>query len=266
MKRTSLFVCLAASGLAVGTASGWAQTESGSSTVQRMEALLQSNQGALLPLDGALDPALSSVLLLPLPQDSSPEPGLQVADSEFHVTEDGDQIGLPPTEEEIAAAQLAADGAIDAAEVEEIVAEESVVIEDEIVDPAEDVAVEEVVVEEVEAVPTVEAEPLPEIDTMAEIVTAELGNPTTIGPWRLWLASYRTVREAQDGWLQLARENRDVLADLSPVIVMKELGGDSGTFFRLQAGPLADEGAAKRRCDELKTRNFYCAILGPQDG
>ena len=34
--------------------------------------------------------------------------------------------------------------------------------------------------------------------------TAELGNPKSIGPYRLWLASYKTVRQAKEGWLELA--------------------------------------------------------------
>lgn len=235
MPQIALF---AASALVLVCGPLLAQTEAESEAAQRIDALVQSKQGVLLPLDGALDPELSSVLLLPPPEDGSDEPGLQIEDSEIAVMEDGTEPGLPPSEAEIEA--------IDAAE-------EVAPVEDEIAAGAE---AEEVA----------ESEALPEIDTMGAIVAAELGSPTTIGPWRLWLASYRTVREAQDGWQQLAKDNRDVLGDLSPVIVMKDLGGDSGTFFRLQAGPLPDESAAKSRCDDLKNRNFYCAILGPQDG
>ena len=95
------------------------------------------------------------------------------------------------------------------------------------------------------------------------IATAELGNPDTMGPYRLWLASFRTVREAQAGWIQLAKDNFDVLGDLTPIIVMKELGADNGTFFRLQAGPMQTEVAARDRCSKLKDRDLYCAVVGP---
>lgn len=251
---TALF---AASCLALAYGPVLAQTEPESEAAQRIDALIQTGQGVLLPLDGALDPELSSVLLLPPPEDSSDEPGLQVEDSQITVMEDGTEPPPPPGEQEIDASIAAAEG--EAAAGDDILAE---AVSEEVAEAAVAAAEEtEAVAEE-----AAQAGGMAEIDAMGEIVTAELGNPTTIGPWRLWLASYRTVREAQDGWQQLAKDNRDVLGDLSPVIVMKDLGGDSGTFFRLQAGPLPDESAAKGRCDNLKSRNFYCAILGPQDG
>jgi len=267
MKRVSLIGCLAVSGLVLAALPAHGQTEAESESVQRIDALVRTNQGVLLPLDGALDPGLSSVLLLPPPEDSSDEPGLQVSDSEVMIMEDGSEPSLPPTEDEVAAAEAEDANAADTL-VEEAVAVEEQAAADEmaVAEPAPEAVVETADEAEAAVADSVAADALDEMDAMAEIATAELGNPTSIGPWRLWLASYRTVREAQDGWAQLARDNRDVLGDLSPVIVMKELGGDSGTFFRLQAGPLADEPAAKRRCDNLKARNFYCAILGPQDG
>ena len=265
---TALF---AASCLALACGPVLAQTEAESEAAQRIDALVQARQGVLLPLDGALDPELSSVLLLPPPEDSSDEPGLQIEDSEITVMEDGSEPPPPPDEAEVGAAIVAAE---EEAVAEDDIAAEAVTEDADTIEETADAITEEAAedavaaAEDSEAVAEEVAEGgnLPEIDAMGEIVTAELGNPTTIGPWRLWLASYRTVREAQDGWQQLAKDNRDVLGDLSPVIVMKDLGGDSGTFFRLQAGPLPDESAAKGRCDNLKSRNFYCAILGPQDG
>jgi len=93
--------------------------------------------------------------------------------------------------------------------------------------------------------------------------TAELGNPESIGPYRLWLASFRTVREAKDGWRDLAMAQQDLLGDLTPIIVLKDLGAEEGTFFRLQAGPLQTQASAVARCDGLKDRGLYCTVLGP---
>jgi len=93
--------------------------------------------------------------------------------------------------------------------------------------------------------------------------TAELGNADSIGPYRLWLASYRTVRQAKEGWQELALAHQEVLGDLTPVIVLKDLGAEEGTFFRLQAGPLQTQASAVARCDQLKDVGLYCSVLGP---
>ncbi len=51
----------------------------------------------------------------------------------------------------------------------------------------------------------------------------------------------------------------DVLEGLKPRIARVDLGPDTGVFFRLRAGPLADEAAAWALCQELKQRDVYCA-------
>lgn len=258
MIRAPLIGLCAAAALVLAARPLAAQTDGDSEASRRIDRLVESQQGVLLPLDGALDPELSSVLLLPPPEALSEESDLP--SEEDSVAADDGAASDPPPEDE------ATEAALDVVDEEVAVVEGTV--EEMVTEPAIADTVDAGLVEEAEpaadGIP--EAAALPEIDTMGEIVTAELGNPTTIGPWRLWLASHRTVREAQDGWQQLAKDNRDILGDLSPVIVMKDLGGDSGTFFRLQVGPLPDEAAAKSRCDSLKSRDVYCVILGPEDG
>jgi hypothetical protein len=93
--------------------------------------------------------------------------------------------------------------------------------------------------------------------------TAELGNPQSIGPYRLWLASYKTVRQAKQGWQDIAVANQDLLADLTPIIVLVDLGAEEGTFFRLQVGPLQTQDSAVARCESLQERSLYCSVLGP---
>lgn len=195
--------------------------------------------------------------------------------------------------DEVTTVQPATDeGAVEAEPVEEPAVVEPEPEAVEVV--ADEPALEEVVVESVESEPPPEeqaasvVEPEPEEIVVAETVVeappteepagdqaealvgamvplraAELGNAESIGPYRLWLASYKTVRQAKEGWQQIALANQDLLADLTPIIVLKDLGQDEGTFFRLQAGPLQSQGSASARCTALVDRNVYCSVLGP---
>lgn len=155
-----------------------------------------------------------------------------------------------PAEDEIVTEGLPAAAPVaDEPDVEELAADETVVGDLAVVTPADD------------------QPDADEPDDMAIAAvsprSAELGNPESIGPYRLWLASYKTAREAKDGWRILAEENQELLADLTPIIVLKDLGSDEGTFFRLQAGPLQTQASANTRCSALIQRDIYCSVLGP---
>lgn len=228
MNRAPVLAIVAACALWGMVSHGHAQTEPESPQAQRIRELQTTLQGVLLPLDGALDPVTEETLATP-PPEPEPEPAPMMDDGM------AGEAAVPPD---------------DAAAVEEILPEADAPVET----PGEDTGQAD------------EEGMLPELDAIDGVVVAELGNPASIGPYRLWLASYGTIREAQAGWQQLAKDNRDVLGDLLPVIVMKELGGESGTFFRLQAGPLAEASLAESRCETLKARALYCATLGPDDG
>lgn len=244
---TVLAVMFACALLGVGP-KAFAQTEPAQSLADRIGELEASRQGVLLPLNGALDPEVAEQ------PEAPPEPETQAAAPQAPsvILAPQSDAGVPPSpplENAQSEGEAPADGT-DEPTLADL--------------PAETPPVEEeapAVVEDDAA-----AAMLPDLDGIDGLVVAELGNPDSIGPYRLWLASFRTVREAQAGWQQLAKDNRDVLGDLVPVIVMKELGGDSGTFFRLQAGPLSDEAQAESRCETLKSRTLYCAILGPDEG
>ena len=72
------------------------------------------------------------------------------------------------------------------------------------------------------------------------------------------LASYRSREAADRGWAQLRRAHKDLLNGLSSEISQINLGPGKGIFFRLNAGPLADRGAAASLCEKLKRRRQYC--------
>lgn len=72
----------------------------------------------------------------------------------------------------------------------------------------------------------------------------------------LHLASYRTQKAAERGWTQLKKAHK-VLRDMEHEISKVSVRG-KGTYWRLKAGPVADEAAAKNLCGELKKRRQYC--------
>ena len=78
------------------------------------------------------------------------------------------------------------------------------------------------------------------------------------------LASYRSEQAADRGWAQLRRAYRKDLGDLTHEITRVNLGPGKGVFFRLKAGPLESDAAAKALCRRLKSRRQYCepAIMG----
>ena len=72
--------------------------------------------------------------------------------------------------------------------------------------------------------------------------TGEAGEPLAAS--RCSCSSSRSADEAQDAWAQLKDKNGDLLGALSPTVARADLG-DRGTFYRLRAGPLADEAKAR---------------------
>ena len=60
----------------------------------------------------------------------------------------------------------------------------------------------------------------------------------------------------------LRRRHSDVLIGLSPLIMPVD-SGDSGITYRLRAGPLSDQTAARRVCTQLKARGLECFV--PRD-
>ena len=82
------------------------------------------------------------------------------------------------------------------------------------------------------------------------------------GAFRVQIGSYRSEAGALAGWKILQSAHGLLLKDLKPTIVSADLG-DRGVFHRLQAGPLADRGAAGTLCNSLKARQQGCLVVGP---
>jgi hypothetical protein len=71
------------------------------------------------------------------------------------------------------------------------------------------------------------------------------------------LASYRSVKQAEDGWKLIQRRHRTVLKDMEHEVTKVDLG-KKGTYYRLKAGPLPSSGEAKKICADLKKRRQFC--------
>lgn len=82
------------------------------------------------------------------------------------------------------------------------------------------------------------------------------------GAFRVQIGSYRSEAGALAGWKILQSAHGLLLRNLKPTIVSADLG-DRGVFHRLQAGPLADRGAAGTLCNSLKARKQGCLVVGP---
>jgi hypothetical protein len=81
--------------------------------------------------------------------------------------------------------------------------------------------------------------------------------------YKVQLAAVRTNEAAQGEWKRLRGRNTDILGPLKLTVVKADLGA-KGIFYRLQAGPLADETAARALCAKLKERRIGCLLVRPR--
>ncbi|HAE03324.1 MAG TPA: hypothetical protein DCG04_18115, partial [Rhodospirillaceae bacterium] len=65
---------------------------------------------------------------------------------------------------------------------------------------------------------------------------------------------------AEEGWKILMNGNRDQLDGLRPIIRRVDLGS-KGIFYRLHAGPVANQGQAATICTTLLQRGVYCKAI-----
>jgi len=71
------------------------------------------------------------------------------------------------------------------------------------------------------------------------------------------LASYRRKGAAERGWAALTKRFSQ-LSGLEPSIERVDLGSTKGVFYRLKAGPLPSNNAAKDICRKLKAKRQFC--------
>jgi Flp pilus assembly protein TadD len=83
--------------------------------------------------------------------------------------------------------------------------------------------------------------------------------PMAAREYRLQIGSVRSEVEALEEWKRLHRLYPDALKGLSLTVARADLG-EKGIYYRLQAGPIADAGAAADRCSELSDHKVGCIV------
>ena len=91
---------------------------------------------------------------------------------------------------------------------------------------------------------------------------APLSPLSAAGSYRLQLGALKTEEAAKTEWLKLQRQNSDLLGKLSLSVSRVDLGA-KGTYYRIQAGPIADEARAAQDCAALKSRKIACILVKP---
>lgn len=96
--------------------------------------------------------------------------------------------------------------------------------------------------------------PPPEVKKTPEIA-ADLA-------WRIQLFSLSSEKDAENVWTRLQKTNSDLLGGLELRVQAVKL--PKGTFYRVQAGPLANRAAAASLCGTLKSRRQDCLVVAPK--
>lgn len=79
--------------------------------------------------------------------------------------------------------------------------------------------------------------------------------------WRIQLSALRSQSNAERAWHKLQLATPDLLRELTLRVQKVKLS--KGTFFRVQAGPLADRQASVSLCNKLKQKNQACLVVAP---
>ena len=82
----------------------------------------------------------------------------------------------------------------------------------------------------------------------------------TTGPLRIQIAATKDEASARAEFARLQKAHADLLGNLSATVVKADLG-DKGTFYRIQAGPIADKAQADKLCGQLKPLGIGCIVV-----
>jgi len=86
--------------------------------------------------------------------------------------------------------------------------------------------------------------------------------PAQNGGYKVQVASVPSQEQAEKEWAKLKSANSDLLGALTMSIQRADLG-TKGIYYRIQAGPLADDAAAKTLCSSLQSRKIGCLVVRP---
>jgi|APTNR8051073442_1049403.scaffolds.fasta_scaffold02322_4 cell division septation protein DedD len=98
--------------------------------------------------------------------------------------------------------------------------------------------------------------------TASAATTGSRGAASSGQAYRVQLIALRTQEQAEREWQRLVSTNRDLLGTLRPEVAQANLGS-KGTVYRLRAGPVAGEAAARQLCKSLAQRKVGCLVIAP---
>lgn len=118
--------------------------------------------------------------------------------------------------------------------------------------------------EQVASAPAPAPAPVPAPPSASKPAPAKAPVATKTGAYRIQLAALRSRDGVESEWKRLRSRNKDLLGELELSVMRADLGPGKGVFFRLRAGPLADEQAAKALCQKLSERKVGCLVVRPE--
>jgi len=89
-------------------------------------------------------------------------------------------------------------------------------------------------------------------------VAAKLVAGNQINYW-IQLAALKTTAEANRVWTRILAKHHELLGTLTLRIERADLG-NQGVYYRVQAGPFADDSSARAVCVKLKARKQACLV------
>jgi sporulation related protein len=106
--------------------------------------------------------------------------------------------------------------------------------------------------------------PAPKQPATASAPTKPAPKASTNGGYRIQLAAVRERAAVDSEWDRLRRRHSDLLGSLKLTVMRADLGPTKGVYFRLRAGPIADEAQAKALCKQLAERKVGCLVVRPE--
>jgi hypothetical protein len=113
--------------------------------------------------------------------------------------------------------------------------------------------------------PAPAATPQPAAPVASQVATATVPKAApaaTSGAYKIQLAAVQSAEAADQEWGKMQRLHPE-LASLKMSTQRIELGQDKKVYFRIQAGPFPDFGAADHLCDDLKQKHQACLVVRP---
>ncbi len=106
----------------------------------------------------------------------------------------------------------------------------------------------------------VAAKPPSKVATAAATAAAKIAPAS--GGFRVQLVALGSAKAARAAWARFVKQHADLFGDLKPTVARVDIKG-KGTFYRLRAGPLADDAAARALCKQIKKRKIGCLVVRP---